>query len=161
MKIMVGVDRGSITAVAADTNGTSPYNGTVTLSDDLGEVAVRQLLLVTNIKTGEMYYNFADSDLNVEITQVSNESVITIKGIEIDNTVTSDDIQVIMEDGKSQATGAGLVTERHNNVTITYGTNTQVMEYFFGEAISGNKVAEVTVSLDPTTGDVISLQRTD
>ena len=161
MKIMVGVDRGSITAVAADTNGTSPYNGTVTLSDDLGEVAVRQLLLVTNIKTGEMYYNFADSDLNVEITQVSNESVITIKGIEIDNAVTSDDIQVIMEDGKSQATGAGLVTERHNNVTITYGTNTQVMEYFFGEAISGNKVAEVTVSLDPTTGDVISLQRTD
>ena len=161
MKIMVGVDRGSITAVAADTNGTSPYNGTVTLSDDLGEVAVRQLLLVTNIKTGEMYYNFADSDLNVEITQVSNESVITIKGIEIDNTVTPDDIQVIMEDGKSQATGAGLVTERHNNVTITYGTNTQVMEYFFGEAISGNKVAEVTVSLDPTTGDVISLQRTD
>ena len=148
MKIMVGVDRGSVTAVAADSNGASPYNGTITLSSDLGEVAVRQLLLVTNIKTGELYYNFADSDLNITIAQVNNESVITVKGIEIDSAVTTDDIQVIMEDGKSQATGAGLVTERHNKVTIAYGNNTQTMEYFFGAAIPANKVAEVTVTLD-------------
>ena len=160
MKIMVGVDRGSVTAVAADSNGASPYNGTITLSDDLGEVAVRQLLLVTNIKTGEMYYNFADSDLNITIAQVNNESVITVKGIEIDSAVTTDDIQVIMEDGKSQATGAGLVTERHNKVTIAYGNNTQTMEYFFGAAIPANKVAEVTVTLD-ANGNVISLERTD
>ena len=160
MKIMVGVDRGSVTAVAADSNGASPYNGTITLSSDLGEVAVRQLLLVTNIKTGEMYYNFADSDLNITIAQVNNESVITVKGIEIGSTVTTDDIQVIMEDGKSQATGAGLVTERHNKVTIAYGNNTQTMEYFFGAAIPANKVAEVTVTLD-ANGNVISLERTD
>ena len=161
MKIMVGVDRGSVTAVAADSNGASPYNGTITLSDDLGEVAVRQLLLVTNIKTGEMYYNFADSDLNITIAQVNNESVITVKGIEIDSAVTTDDIQVIMEDGKAQSTGAGLVTERHNLVKVTYPSATsQLMKYYFGAEDPANLVAEVTVTLD-TNGNVISLERTD
>ena len=160
MKIMVGVDRGSVDAVTDSSGGLTeaPYDGTITLSSDLGEVAARQLLLVTNIKTGEMYYNFADTELNV--TVAGDPTVITVEGVAIDGAVV-DDIQIIMEDGKSQATGAGLVTERHDNVTVTYVGNTQVMKYFLGTADPANQVAEVTVTLDAATGDVISLQRTD
>ena len=139
---------------------TIPYDGTITLSSDLEAVTARQLLLITNIKTGELYYNFADTELNVTVNG-STPTVITVEGIEMISTVVADDIQIIMEDGKAQSTGAGLVTERHNLVKVTYPTTeTQLMQYYFGAEVPNNLVAEVTVTLDPN-GNVISLQRTD
>ena len=123
-------------------------------------VAARQLLLITNIKEGQIYYNFADADLNIAVDG-NTPTVITIQGVEIGASVDADDIQVIMEDGKAQSTGAGLVTERHNLVKVTYpDTETQLMKYYFGVEHLDNLVAEVTVTLD-VNGNVISLQRTD
>ena len=168
---VLSIVNGTQFILSADTTGgdleaqtltfvTIPYDGTITLSNDLEAVAARQLLLITNIKTGELYYNFADTELNVTVNGAT-PTVVTVEGIEMVATVAADDIQIIMEDGKAQSTGAGLVTERHNLVKVTYPTTeTQLMKYYFGAEVPNNLVAEVTVTLD-ANGNVISLQRTD
>ena len=168
---IASIDSGTQFTLSANTTGgtltgqtltfvTIPYDGTITLSNDLEVVAARQLLLITNIKEGQIYYNFADADLNIAVDG-NTPTVITIQGVEIGASVDADDIQVIMEDGKAQSTGAGLVTERHNLVKVTYpDTETQLMKYYFGVEHLDNLVAEVTVTLD-VNGNVISLQRTD
>lgn len=75
----------------------NPINKTITLSGIEDLFTLENLLLITNVTSNIMLYNFADSELGASILN----NVITLN-YDTSTMSSSDKIQIFIEDGKNQ-----------------------------------------------------------
>lgn len=143
MKIIVGVDKGSY----------SITNNIITISGV--SFTLESLLLITNVDTGEMLYNFAST---ANKATVSGSAITLTDGNDSSVSITnSTTLQIILEDSEPLVTSTSLVPESHKKVTVAYSGSTKTIEYF-SETSDNSPVATLTVTTN-SNGDVTEITR--
>ncbi|MBC8437029.1 hypothetical protein H8D85_01750 [bacterium] len=136
MKIIVGVDKGSYT----NTNNVITVTGVA--------FTLESLLIITNVDTGELVYNFASTATTATVSgstiTISNEVAIP----------SSSNLQIMLEDSEPLVTSTSLVPELHNEIAISYSANIKTLVY----KKDSIPVATLTVTEDGN-GNVTSIVR--